>query len=406
MKRLLRKPIAIVSKGLTAAHLLRALGIGRGQFALLRHYAQARLLPEQSDEHHLSEAVRWLCRAQDVCNGNGVSAVYDLKSGWAEAYPETSGYIIATFLAYADITRDNNYIDRAVRIGDWEIEIQTPGGGVLSSPLHSYTRVFNTGQVILGWCALYDKTRDDKYLLAAVRAGEYLIALQESDGAWQRDTYCGARTYHARVDWSLLRLASLTGEDRFAECAHQNITWVLKQQRTNGWFDNCGFNNDLPIMHVIVYTLRGLLESHLAGASTPGILQSVIRSADALCAAIEHHPVRGIPWMVPTSFDENWESADRHSCLTGNAQLVCFLFRLSHTTNNDRYRAIAENVVRSTKKTQILDSPFPEIRGAIAGTYPMYQGYHQNSFPNWATKFFADALMMKMHFARKMTVSA
>jgi hypothetical protein len=396
----------MASKGLTAAHMLKMLGLGREQLALLRHYIGARLLPEQSDERHLLEAVQWLCRAQDVCDQKGVSAVYDLKSGWGVAYPETSGYIIATFLAYADIARDNNYVDRAIRIADWEIEIQTPGGGVLSSPLHSYTRVFNTGQVILGWCALYEKTHEDKYLRAAVRAGDYLVALQKADGSWQQNTYCGARTYHARIDWSLLRLASLSGENRFAECARRNIAWVLKQRRKNGWFDNCGFDNSLPIMHVIVYTLRGLLESHLAGAAMPDLLPAVIQSADALCAAVEEHPVFGIPFMVPSSFDENWKSSDRHSCLTGNAQLACFLFRLAHTTKNERYRAIADNVARTAKRTQIVDSPFPQIRGAIAGAFPMYQGYHQNSYPNWATKFFADALMMKMHFDEGITIAA
>jgi hypothetical protein len=393
----------------TARYLFRAAGLGRHQAALAAQYATGRLFPEFSDESHLDAAMQWLCRAQDACGGKGVSNVYYLKSGWGVAYPETSGYIIATYLAYADLTADSSYTRRAIQLGDWEIEIQPSSGGILSSPDVSYTRVFNTGQVMLGWCALYERTRDDKYLKAALRAGEYLLKGQEADGAWRKDTYCGARTYHARIDWALLRLATLSGEQKYVAAAISNLKWVLRQQRENGWFKNCGFHNELPITHVIIYTLRGLLESHLLNVSAVSelnILPKVIAAADALCAAFQKYPVRNIPGMVPCSFDENWDTADEHSCLTGNVQLACFLFRLSHTTGNESYAKIAETAIRATKRTQNIETSFLPIRGAIAGTYPLYHGYVANGFPNWATKFFADALIMKRLIDQKGTILA
>jgi len=402
-------PLLCAKKGLTAAYLVKTMGIGREQLSLIRHYVQDRLQPEHSDEKHLDEAMNWLCRAQDVCGTTGVSAVFDLKKGWDVAYPETSGYIIATYLAYADLSGNTSFFDRALRIGNWEIDIQTPGGGVLSNPRYDYTRVFNTGQVILGWCALFERTQDNKYLHAALRAGDYLMRIQEPDGSWRRDTYCGARTYHARVDWSLLRLTQVSGDERFAGAAANNLAWVLQQQRKNGWFDNCGFNNDNPIMHVIVYTLRGLLESYAIATLLPknlDILPKIIRAADPLCAAVERNCVKNIPLMIPTSFDENWESSDQHSCLTGNAQLACFLFRLSTITKVDRYRTLAENVVSTLKKTHVISTQFGQIRGAISGTFPLYHGYHQNSYPNWATKFFADALMMKLRYHQQIQICA
>ncbi len=388
-------------------YLLKSLGAGAEQIGLIKDFLLCTLAEERSDTEHLKAAMDWLLRAQDNGAGGGVSCVYDLKAGWGVPYPETSGYIIATFLAYAEMFRDDVFVDRAVRIGDWEVKIQTPGGGVLSNPLHPYTRVFNTGQVMLGWCALYEKTRQENYLAAACRAGDYLLCIQEPDGSWTKDTYCGARTYHARVDWSLLRLARLTGREAYAAAAAKNIGWVLAQQQPNGWFAMCGFNQDDPIMHVIVYTLRGLLESHLQGSpATRGldILPRVVRGADALCAAAERHPVRNIAWMVPTSFDRNWQTRDTHSCLTGNSQFAGFLFRLAQATSNPRYRSIGEHVLGCTKRTQLLSTSFPEIRGAIAGSYPLYEGYHPNSYPNWATKFFADALMMKLGFEQGRTV--
>lgn len=409
MNSLVQYAVSPYRKMMTGKFIIHAFGLGKEQASLAAHYITGRLFPEHSDEVHLDAAMKWLCLAQDACSGDGVANVYYLKNGWGVAYPETSGYIVATYLAYADITGDAGYIKRAMQLGDWEVRIQTPSGGILSSPNVSFTRVFNTGQVILGWCALYERTRNSQYLLAAQRAGDYLVRLQEHDGSWQKDTYCGARTYHSRVDWALLRLAQLTGDRRFKDAACKNLTWVLKQQNENGWFNQCGFNNDDPITHVIEYTLKGLLESHLMNiqeTNSLNLLPSVLKAADALCAAIREFPVHGISGMVATSFDKNWRSTDRHSCLTGNSQLAGLLLQLSQITGNNEYKTVAASVLRATKRTQVIDTSFTTLKGAIAGTYPLYQGYTSNGYPNWAAKFFADALMMKIHFARRMTILA
>ena len=38
----------------------------------------------------------------------------------------------------------------------------------------------------------------------------------------------------------------------------------------------------------------------------------------------------------------------------------------------------------------------PVVRGAIPGSAPIWGAYSRFEFPNWAAKFFADALMMDM----------
>ena len=82
------------------------------------------------DEEHLTAALDWLCRAQDVTGSGGVSAGYHLARGWKPAFPETTGYIIPTFLAAADRFGGKDYRQRAVRMGDWEIDIQLDSGAV------------------------------------------------------------------------------------------------------------------------------------------------------------------------------------------------------------------------------------------------------------------------------------
>lgn len=390
----------------TLAATVRRFGVSRVGLGL--HYAISTPFRPRSDSEHLQATLGWICRAQDAVGGDGVSAVFDLQSGWDVAYPETSGYIIGTLLACEKHFADTAYLERAIRIGDWEIAIQAGNGGVLSRPGRPETRVFNTGQVILGWLSLFERIGDTRYLDAATRAGDYLIAVQEPDGTWHRDTYCGARTYHARTDWALLRLANLSGAERYAEAARKNLRWVLQQQRENGWFSNCGFNEDDPITHVIDYTLVGLLESALVEPAVfdrpPAAL--IRRSADAICEAALRPGVGGIVGMLPASFDIRWQGHLTSSCLTGNAQLAYTLLRLDGLSPNSRYVTASERLLEALKGTQLIDDAPSEVVGALPGSFPMHTGYLANGYPNWGAKFLADALLARIRSGMGFQVNA
>jgi uncharacterized protein YyaL (SSP411 family) len=268
--------------------------------------------------------------------------------------------------------------------------------------------VFNTGQVILGWLALFERIGEERYLAAARRAGDYLVGLQEADGTWHRDTYCGARTYHARTDWGLLRLAKFSGVERYAEAARRNLRWVIRQKRDNGWFANCGFNEDDPITHVIEYTMLGLLESALLEPSAfdQDALGLLAASADALCDVVEQPGVGGIRGMIPASFDSHWRSRDRSSCLTGNAQIAYTLLRLHGLRPNARYAAAAADLIGALKSTQALGRAPVNVRGALPGSFPMHTGYLAGTFPNWGAKFLADALLASLRRGQRFAVAA
>ena len=392
----------------TAKFFLGRYSANPKNISMLARYLFGIRFGDVGDDVHLIRAMEWLAKAQDEY-GDGVSNVFYFHTGWGVGYPETSGYIIATFLAYADYSGDNSYLERAKRIAQWEINIQPESGGVLSSPDRPETRVFNTGQVMLGWCALYSRTQEDSYLKAATRAGEYLLRLQEEDGSWVSDTYCGARTYHARVDWALVRLFNLTGDIRFLNAAKLNLKWVVSQVNNKGWFAKCGFNEDEPITHVIEYTLGGLLGCYVEGRAQITdlkILDLVELAAQNLIASIESNSVKGIAGMVPASFDSDWVGNCKNSCLTGNSQIASMLYRLTHITNNMEYKKFADIILSATKTTQYTGEGFLDIRGGIPGSYPISHGYVPNGFPNWAAKFFADALLMKLGFSKRLDIEA
>ena len=68
-------------------------------------------------EEHMHAAMNWLCLAQDIQNDGGVSLRYSLIDGWEKAYPETTGYIIPTFIEYASFT-ENKELSRIRKFRD------------------------------------------------------------------------------------------------------------------------------------------------------------------------------------------------------------------------------------------------------------------------------------------------
>src|SRR5690625_4519330 len=111
----------------------------------------------QPVQAHLDAVMDWLCRAQDATPDGGVARMYHIKTGWGASYPETTGYIIPTFLEYARLTENRSYVERALRMADWEIEVQMPSGAVQGGTVADppSPAIFNTGQVIFGWLAAH-----------------------------------------------------------------------------------------------------------------------------------------------------------------------------------------------------------------------------------------------------------
>ncbi len=416
-------------------------------WAIARHLRGLHAPPRGGSEH-LRAAMEWLCRAQDVTGCGGVSGCYSFsnKGGWMDPYPETTGYIIPTFIDYAAFSGEEEYIERAVSMGEWEMSIQLPGGGVNEGMgVGDVPSVFVSGQVILGWAALYLRTKREDFLAAAVRAADWLVSVQDEDGKWSRYTYNRIpHTYYTRVAWALLEIFRLTHEEKYRRAAIANIQWALRNANEVGWFSRAGFTQDeTPLTHTIAYTLRGLLES------APALPDELKEKAHRVVGTAAGHILlrfelgkrdpRAMPPLLPATLDERWRSKDRFSCLTGDAQVSIIWLKLyrdgvggiggsagggapgiadggargrvggdagadargdAGTGTGGNYRGDARFLNGALKMldlvmaTQILDSPNPGIRGGIAGSYPIWGRYIRYGYPNWAAKFFADALML------------
>ncbi|NNF27420.1 MAG: hypothetical protein HKN73_09390 [Gemmatimonadetes bacterium] len=350
----------------------------------------------RSDLEQLRDAIDWLCLAHDAGGGEGVAAgYYPSHGGWLEPYPETTGYIIPTFLKARPRLERDDLLPRAVAMGDWEIREQLPDGAVrggvgLSGP----PIVFNTGQVMLGWIALHRETGEGRFADAALRAGRWLAHVQDESGAWTRFTHEGVpHAYHTRVAWPVLATAEMTGDPALKAAGRRHVAWVLDQTGPGGWIRHMGFTEDeAPLTHTIAYTLRGLLECIPHVPEQDGHL--ILHAVQEACGSIGRLLDRGTDRLaLPGQLAEGWRPAARYACVTGNAQLAIVFMGLHRLGPDPRWERAARRLLDDVCARQVGPKGRPEVRGAVPGSYPCWGRYNPLSFPNWATKFFADALL-------------
>jgi hypothetical protein len=352
---------------------------------------------QRSNEIHIQAAIDWLCRAQDVRDGHAdagsVSAGWSFEDGWLPGYPETTGYIIETFLSAAKVLNRPELVERAGRMIDWELSIQLPDGAFPGHFGEAGSRpvIFNTGQIMHGMIAGYSQLGRSDCLDAAVRAGRWLVQIQDNDGCWRQYEHNQVpHVYNTRATWALLATGLLAAEASLIAAARRNLDWALIQQTRCGWFANNAFLTERPpFTHTIAYAIRGLLESGVL-LDEDRYLQAAVVAGQCM-AKVQ----RKDGWLAGT-YQDHWVTDAGYCCLTGLAQMGINWTRLAQITGDENFRAHARASLDYLKTTQKLDAKDPVVRGGIAGSLPIWGDYSRFEYPNWAAKFFADALLMDL----------
>ena len=353
-------------------------------------------LSDPGPETAIDEGMAWLTRAQDhsSTHDGGVARHYSLIDGWGPSYPETTGYIVPTMLAYAKWKNDEVFRHRARRMLDWLLAIQLPSGGFQAGTVDDRPVVpatFNTGQILLGLASGVQEF-GEHYREPLRRAADWLVETQNPEGYWLKFpspfTDPGEKAYETHVAWGLMEAARVEDKKAYGEAALSNVRWALRQQHENGWFDNCCVSDDTqPLTHTIGYALRGIVEAYRF-SKEPLLLEASKKTADGLLSALKPDG------LLPGRLDHQWKSTVSWACLTGTAQIAHCWLMLFQDTCDTRYRDAAFAVNRFVRRTMKVDGP-PETRGGIKGSFPIYEEYGQYEYLNWATKFFIDSNMLQ-----------
>lgn len=338
----------------------------------------------RDDRAHVEAAVSWICRAQDRTAGSGLPGVFSFIDGWQVPSAEATGDLVPTLFDAAVWLERNDLHERAIRMADWLITRQFPDGDFTPS------RVFSTGQIIFGLVRAWRETHKCEYLDAALRAGDWLVRNQDNDGGWRRHTLNWIpHTYNVRTAWALLQLASATGIREYRQAALSNADWAVAQQCPTGWFRQNDFReSSFATLQTIGYAMRGLME---IGAATheSRYLDAALRAAQAL------HELWLDARLLPGNFRQDWTSDVTWRCLPGEAQLALDWLRIDQILNRWEFRQAACDLLEEVKRAQLLDTADPDLYGGLTAGYPIDAGDEPYCLVGWGAKFLIDALILK-----------
>lgn len=356
-----------------------------------------------SDDDALSratEAANWLTIAQDATPDDGVSYGYfpcDIPGGWQTSYPETTGYIIASLIDYADAVGDQAYFERAERMAHWEAEIQMPSGAVQGGRIDLDQKptpaAFNTGMVLHGWARFLARKNDPTIFDAAKSAADFLVDDMNEHGQFRTNgafvSEFAVKNYNSLCAWALYLFGDVSEDAKYHRAAIRAVESAMSVQHDNGWMPNNSLGrHDAVLTHTLGYTLQAFLETGLL-AGRQDMIDAARLGVDAVVPHIHKNGFL-VSWFYP-----DWTPALFSSCLTGSAQLAIVMYRLAESTGEASYVEHANRLMGFLKSRQIVSTGIDGVRGALPGSFPILGQYITRGYPNWATKYLLDALLLQ-----------
>ncbi|MFM2069877.1 MAG: hypothetical protein RLZZ623_140 [Actinomycetota bacterium] len=315
---------------------------------------------------------------------------YSARGGWKEPYRETSGYILTTLYRASDALNAPDLADRALRIAQWLTRVQNADGSFANPRYGDDGIVFDTGQVLFGLVRASERSGDQRFHEAAVRAGRWLVDVADATGRWvTHEHFNTPHAYNTRTAWALLTLDRIAPDDDLRRVARANLDWAMECQQPSGFFTSAAFvAGDDPYTHNISYTTCGLQESGWI-LNDDRYLAAGRRCADATLGLLRDDG------FLPGQLTADGRPSARSACLTGTCQFAIVWAKWFDLTGEERYQHAARRALRFVMARQDLTAKNGGVRGAIAGSAPIFGRYAPLSYPNWAAKFFVDAALLQ-----------
>jgi hypothetical protein len=343
---------------------------------------------------HVRSGLHWIEKSIQATGGKGSAHHYMPVLGWSKAYPETTGYLIETLLNYSDVLQEEKWRHLALECTNWLCDIQLDTGafnrGMAGETAPS---VFNTSQILFGLCRCLEtelpSEHEKRWLQAAVRATNWLLDNIEPDGSWTAAAYVPdyIPSYYTRAVMGLLyagrvlsSFSAFTRQQELEEQCHKALHFYAQRFLPNDAVQHWGFKpGESGFTHTIAYTLEGFWHSALH-LNENFILNKTIRSVSRFMQQWQRDG------KIAGSYDENWKGDTSFTCPVGTAQM-CVLVHDIHEYTGDPALYMAQFILLK----ELL--PHQKSDGAVPGSVPLTGPYMRGKYPNWAVKFFLDALL-------------
>lgn len=336
--------------------------------------------PAHEWELRSNAALSWLRQSIEATGGKGSSHSWHPLFGWAKAYPETTGYLVETLLAYADKKQDGLLRQLAFDGVKWLETVQLSSGafpGLLAG--NQQPSVFNTSQIL--FAALPKDCME--------RAVSWLLSILESDGAWRQAAFVPdfVPSYYTRAIWGVLHANDTLQILEVESLMRRALHFYAKRFLPNGVVRDWGFRpGEAAFTHTMAYTLEGFLECAIRLGERE-IFDKTTQSVEWLL--IERARAGG---RTAGRYDEHWRGDYSFVCVTGNCQLSILCHKIWEHTGEPKFREAARSFLLEVMKFQKLGAN-KNTFGALPGSAPFWGAYLPFRYPNWAAKFFLDAML-------------
>ncbi len=358
------------------------------------------LVPEKS----LLAALHWIRASFRATGFRGSAHSYMPLIGWKPAYPETSGYLVETLVETSRLPGQADLAELARTCLNWLCDIQLPSGAFTAHTVEYRTpSVFNTSQVLLGFAkglqepGLGNAEEKLRWTTAGTRALHWLIENHVPGKGWPAGAYVPDNadpSYYTRVLWGMARMAQVLETDSADALIRSALLRYAGRITPAGGLRNWGFWPDKPAhTHTIAYALDGLWRTAVLLQEKDIEEQAVAMTRTLLEVRRRHDRTAG-------AYAEDWTPRLNYFCVTGNAQLSLLVAEMGQSIRSQDWHVLALEVFGEVAHAQCLLRGSP-VYGGIPGSIPFSGPYLRFRYPNWAAKFWIDAIwvLYPAHFA-------
>lgn len=151
------------------------------------------------------------------------------------------GFPVVSYIELYETTGEERYLKEAIEWGDHGLTLQAENGCFYLLDGEFWNSDL-TAPEIRGLCFLYELTKEEKYLEAAKKYGDWLIKQQAPDGSWpigidSDDEVCAPNVGPGdmpNIAISFIRLHMDTKEEKYLEAALQAVRYSISLQALEG----------------------------------------------------------------------------------------------------------------------------------------------------------------------------
>ena len=358
--------------------------------------------PVPTFENSLKNTFGWIKQSFEATGDGGSSAYYHLGYGWKSSYPETTGYLIPTLYEYAEHSNDKSWSALARKASEWLLEIQDKEGGWqgLQIGVPCEPRIFNTGMILDGMIAAFLKEKDERYLVAAIKAMDWILSKIGENGLFtSNNPVKGGWSADILVLAYMSVVVQYTTKDKQAEylkLIHKAMDAHLKFQQPNGWMAASNFEDSFrntAVLHILGYAFDGLLVL-FETTKEERYLNSAMKIAVELLSLYE--ATGQIPSYVSSDWSTYFDMGKTKAslCLTGLSQIAICFHKVALIKNKPEYATAANKLIERVASISNWQSSCSGLAYGVAGSYPISGHYQKYKILNWAAKFHAESILM------------